>query len=264
MIKKLKEKFRVFVEWIVDWKQLLIFFLFLIAIYCFWHYLIAPIRVVEVSMSKIPEFEALKYELFRDLLVAILSFITIGGGIIYLALQREVKEKLGKEVKRMKSLLFCKQNFYWCLDNEKKHELEIEDILQEKKFIGVTPLWLKKNINISRKTLSLTENLDKIENETTILNAKNNLAYYLAINKSEEDEAKELAKKIYRKAGKYDNSHWIDTYVWVLYRFAENEKEKEKARNIFFNELYNQREMMSDIEFIAKLVKYKPFFDKLK
>lgn len=248
---------------------IVIFVVQLLAVILIWNYIVFPL---EFGPNK--EVESLKYELFRDVLMAFLAFATIVGSAIYLVLNKviearvkelnKVVEEGAKEsIEEAKSLVFAKQNFFWCTQKEEEKRQEIKEMLLEHREVDSESLiWLDELVARARKALNFAAQLDERTYEIGICVAKNNLAYYLALRRSpsEREEAKELMDGVREKLGKYDGwYHWLDTYIWVLWRFAENEQDKQKARNVF-HELYGKRDIIPDRKFKQKLEDYKPFF----
>ncbi|HIE34906.1 MAG TPA: hypothetical protein EYP79_01750 [Campylobacterales bacterium] len=95
-----------------------------------------------------------------------------------------------------------------------------------------TPLYrtyLDYTIKEAKNALDYAEKLkDKSARKRYICDCKNNLAYHLAVRGDRKDKrnAHKLAKYVYDKAADYEKEfhwkefHWIETYAWVLMRFA--------------------------------------------
>jgi len=147
---------------------------------------------------------------------------------------------------------------FW-IERDKKDE--IKNILLSNSNAYPLELWLEELISQAREALHFAKKLKLDEHEKRILYAKNNLAYYLAVAQIREQEARKLVEETYDKAGEYKDYHWIDTYIWVCWRFAKNETEKKEARKIFY-ELYAQKDMVNERRFKEKLEEYKLFFDR--
>jgi len=254
----------------------IIFVIQLLMIILIWNYLISPITIIrkftdvlpdEIELQKVAEIESLKYELFRDLMMSLVAFLAVIGPALYLVLSRGVEKGVAEIAEETKNLMELKQNLYWCTQTENQEDKEkiIKNLIRKKSIDYSTdiPIWLDELINRSRKALSFADTLDRMKHDQGICIAKNNLAYYLAVrrNQSDKQEAKKIAQEVFEKSkGITGWYHHFDTYVWVLWCFADNGKEQEKARQIF-NEIYAQKDSISDRHFKQKIEEYKLFFN---
>jgi len=255
------------------------FVLALLLIVIIWNYLVFPLSIIEkmiglpldevfvpldeiLKQGRIADIESLKYELFRDFLMALTALLAVGIPGIYLLLRRVLETELEDYKQKISNLLHCQNSMTFCTQQEKDKEKEILELLHELKKIEtrkIIPLWLDSLINKARTALQHAEGS---KNKRAELLAKNNLAYYLAIAKSSEEEARKLIAELYKFRYKYHHTdwyHWHDTLVWVNWRFAKTKEEKEKARETF-NELYKQKEKIPDRGFKQKLKTHKKFF----
>ncbi|MDP2641559.1 MAG: hypothetical protein Q8P39_03500 [Candidatus Yanofskybacteria bacterium] len=246
------------------WKQRHIVFsiLFVTVLVLIWHYYISQIEPIPNSLGLIQEFTALKYELYRDLLAAILAIIGIASFGIIVIMRQDFDSQLDRRIKRLESLLKVKIGLYRTTEREKRHLTEINDILLKDTIPNPMPFWLKDDIDFAKKILEETKNLDPELDKSSILLAKNNLAYNLLISRTEEYVARKLAHEIYEEVQtKPTNHHSLHTYAWILLRYAKTPKEKQNASRVFLDELYVQRNQILDVEFLAKIEKHKQIFE---
>jgi len=200
------------------------------------------------TIIKIPAITE-KYDIFRDLLILLLTVLSVVFGVvgwllyrwISRHLQEQVKTGVQRETSAALSHLFTELSRVYTLhyepDPTKPSGQEYKELAKD----------------MSETALAYAEELPEKDFEQLICRAKNNLAYDLVVRRREQDGklARELADNIYNKAHKYnDNYHWLETYGLVLIYFGKDEKEKEKGKKII-------RELFSRKDIPASWIKYK-------
>lgn len=177
-----------------------------------------------------------QYELFRDLLVIILTLAGLAIAFIGLVayeliskgLETKVEKKVKGEVNYAISTLFLELSYdYW-------RAYEVGGKFQRDKTNE-----LERAIEQSKKALARTERLDTKQKRflSALCVAKNNLAYHLAARNWTKDTEKaiSLAKYAYDRVGDFDfekTSYWMETYGFVLIRMGTEEQQTEGRKII--------------------------------
>ena len=177
------------------------------------------------SVELAQQTELTGYDIFRDLLGILLALLVGAGALLYLVIRKEVRQSVRGDIKDEFSKIRGKLEIN--LGLMYFYQASYEYAIQE-----------------TKKALAETN----IE-ETDIIWAKNNLAYYYAarhtgyhpskkIKKHPQPENKkeaiELADFLYEKydplVQKYDRPAWLETCAFVKARYADTPKEKREAR----------------------------------
>lgn len=182
-----------------------------------------------------------KYDIFRDLLILLLTILSVVFGVvgwllygwISRQLQEQVKTGVERQTSAVLSHLFSELSYVYTShyepDPTKPNGQQYKELAK----------------NMSETALAYAEKLPEKDFEQLICGAKSNLAYDLVIRRREQDGklARELADYIYNKALKYnDDYHWLETYGLVLVYFGKDEKEKEKGKKII-RELFSRKDI---------------------
>lgn len=169
------------------------------------------------------------YNILVDLILIVLALIGVAGYGIYRWISRgiddRVENRLREEQNALSSRLDTSAGFVFWEHYQQEHPLEIA-------------------IGRARRALQHAERLDEKQYEKLICTCKQNLAYYLAEQEESKDDAHKLAKYAYERARdekgryKYETSYqWEETYAYVLWRFAGEDKITKEKAHLIINDL---------------------------
>lgn len=202
---------------------LLLLFLFVHFVNDLFHFL--PIHIDSIKPCD-------KFEVYRDLLVILLTTLGIIGYIAYTELRDRVAVKVQKSVEKRANLtfgeLYHRMSAIHFLDYER---IDRNYIRRERGFNE----YLELAIDEADEAVSLCEKAGKELARGLTSIYRINLAYHLAVrcNKNDKDKALEMVKKNYEEAGeaKPDQKHNIyESKIWVILRYSDDEKEREDAK----------------------------------
>ena len=173
-----------------------------------------------------------QYELFRDMLVAVLAIVGVVIAITCLLVHRAILGEIEKASERA-SFEFAEKmkKVTW---NSRAHTERVIGYLMWTQYVMTKVP--KERADLLNSAIKRTERayfdfackLDETvpENEVLICGIKNNLAYFYAQRQLPADKkiALEYANCIYRKSKKYPvcEDDWVDTYNFVVSRYPDS------------------------------------------
>lgn len=179
-----------------------------------------------------------KYEVFRDILIIVLSLSAVGIALLGLAIYKLISQSLdGKiETKLNEEMNFITCKFYIELSDiywkhyERDYEIDSQISESEKHYLQMA-------IEQSERALEKANFLDEKKFESLICVAKNNLAYHLAMRGCPDDDKRAipLAKYVYDRVWNYDykeTCYWVETYAFVLIRLGDRQQKKKGLKII--------------------------------
>lgn len=184
----------------------------------------------------------------NDTLLSIVSILVIFAGLLGYIFHKIVRRDLMGEVKRKVHKLAMAERKASKAENSIALSLSFGALYYKDKERYVD--FLDMALKFDERAFKTIDGLDKKNYGDVILNVKNNLAYSLADrqarSKLTDQKSKERAMKIKDELWemiitgeieKYDNEVFSteETCAWITYCFAENEAEKENARQIIKN-----------------------------
>ena len=144
------------------------------------------------------------------------------------------------------NVYFYRADAYRNIKNDNKALEDIDTILSEKteKKIKIQTLNLAAEIYRSKsefhKSDSCFEEILKIDENNLMI--RNNFAYYLSLRGEKLNKAEELSKLTIEKEP--NNSTYLDTYGWILYKKGEYNKAKSYIEAAIRNGAYNNDEVL--------------------
>ncbi len=179
-----------------------------------------------------------KYEVFRDILVIVLSLsavaIALLGWAVYQVISRGLDDRIKRTIDEELNVHICNLCFefnhiYW--KHYERVDYKIGNPLE-----GTELDYLQLAIDISESAARRAGLLDQKKFDALVCVAKNNLAYHLAMRgwSADSKRAMSLAKYAYDRADNYDyrdTCRWVETHSFTLLTFG-NKEEREEGVNI--------------------------------
>lgn len=208
-----------------------------------------------------------QYEVFRDLLIIILTLaglsIAVLGASLYMALKGRVEVVAKKEAKKRTDEVQAEVTQRLVLQNVKtvlnlayenwrtiKTRTTQKGQKVEREYLQDWSIDVLMNIlTFAEETLPVAQNKDfweNVENKEHLMKLKNNLAFYMAYRQKDahRKDARLYAKEIEEEARSQSvpDYEYLDTAAWVLRQFALNDKDRNKSEALV-QELTNRADI---------------------
>jgi len=188
-----------------------------------------------LPVSKQPIQPGDKFEIYRDLLIILLTSLGIIGYLVYKQIRSNLLEDLIHSAEKNENAIYARlfnqlSTIHW----SEYQEYQKMDTLDEMSSIRYNKL-CDLAATEADQALSFCEKLDKKSQEGVVNALRINLAYHLAVlgDRDYKEKALELVKAENReKAIEYAGNQGYEireSVIWVILKFSDDEKEKKEA-----------------------------------